>query len=447
MNKPALIDNYFEKYAADASVWKITANYPKALRQVVVIPAYAENEMLFGTLVSLARNPASQLEKTLIICVVNNKQDAGSVVRENNFQTIQRLDALIENKSAYACVSGSGQEKIMQEIAASPLKLGYVDASSHGCEIPRNEGGVGMARKIGMDAALSLLRETMDEPGLILSLDADTRVEPNYLEAISQYFTNNTHAAVVAYAHDLPEEPEMREAICCYEIFLRYWVLGLRYARSPYAYHAVASTIVTTARAYLDVRGMNRRAAGEDFYFLNKLAKLGQIGHVNTTKIYPSARISDRVPFGTGAAMERTLSGQRMRHLLYDPRVFDILAKWLLLMKDSCREDPRNILEKADNIHPRLSAFLMQRRFTDVWTKIGKNVKSTNHLHRQFHIWFDGFETLKLVNDLTRNIYPGIDMYDALSTLLKQMSKTHPDDLFCSRDSAAGILRYLRAMD
>ena len=39
------------------------------------------------------------------------------------------------------------------------LRIGYIDASSEGYEIPDNEGGVGMARKIGMDMALNLLVE------------------------------------------------------------------------------------------------------------------------------------------------------------------------------------------------------------------------------------------------------------------------------------------------
>ena len=38
------------------------------------------------------------------------------------------------------------------------MKIGYINASSKGYEIPRNVGGVGMARKIGMDKALRLLK-------------------------------------------------------------------------------------------------------------------------------------------------------------------------------------------------------------------------------------------------------------------------------------------------
>ena len=50
-----------------------------------------------------------------------------------------------------------------------------------GYEIPQNTGGVGMARKIGMDMALRLLKKSSTPRNLILSLDADTLVQNNYL--------------------------------------------------------------------------------------------------------------------------------------------------------------------------------------------------------------------------------------------------------------------------
>jgi len=54
--------------------------------------------------------------------------------------------------------------------------------------------------------------------------------------------------------------------------------------------------MICTVDSYIAVRGMNRREAGEDFYFLNKLAKLGDIGQIHATTVYPSARPSRRVP-------------------------------------------------------------------------------------------------------------------------------------------------------
>ncbi len=134
---------------------------------------------------------------------------------------------------------------------------------------------------------------------------------------------------MVDYEHQMPADRVRQAAICRYEIFLRYWVLGLQFAQSPYAFHSIGSTIVTTDEGYLAVRGMNRREAGEDFYFLNKLAKAGPLRRIRETRVYPSGRLSARVPFGTGAAVAKMVSGSSGDFLLYDPRVFVVLRAWL----------------------------------------------------------------------------------------------------------------------
>ena len=54
-------------------------------------------------------------------------------------------------------------------------------------------------------------------------------------------------------------------------------MLGLGFAGSPYAYHSVGSTLAVRAEAYAIVRGVPKRAAGEDFYLLDKLAKVTPI--------------------------------------------------------------------------------------------------------------------------------------------------------------------------
>ena len=62
-----------------------------------------------------------------------------------------------------------------------------------------------------------------------------------------------------------------------YEYSLRYYVAGLTYAQSPYAFHTIGSTMAVNAEHYASVRGFPRREAGEDFYLLNKLAKVGSV--------------------------------------------------------------------------------------------------------------------------------------------------------------------------
>jgi hypothetical protein len=163
---------------------------------------------------------------------------------------------------------------------------------------------------------------------------------------------------------------------------------------------------------------MNKREAGEDFYFLNKLAKMGKVGYIKETRVYPSARSSTRVPFGTGKRIQRFLSGKHQEYLLYDPQVFTILAQWLELMKGACDFSVDEIILKAEKINPALKSFLVRCDFVAVWSKILGNVKDEKTLARQFNDWFDGLKTLKLINYLTYEAYPQIDMFEALGRIL-----------------------------
>jgi len=58
MNKPSLLEDYLEKYSAGKN-WHLVSGNIENISQVVVIPAYAEKEMLFPTLLSLAKNHPS----------------------------------------------------------------------------------------------------------------------------------------------------------------------------------------------------------------------------------------------------------------------------------------------------------------------------------------------------------------------------------------------------
>jgi hypothetical protein len=276
-------------------------------------------------------------------------------------------------------------------------------------------------------------------------------VRDNYLSVIKKYFTPEVKTAIVAYEHQMPETYEEQAAIVCYEIFLRYWILGLKYSKSPWAFHSIGSTIAVSTEAYIEVRGMNRREAGEDFYFLNKLAKTGKINYIKETCVYPSARSSTRVPFGTGKRIQRFLSGVcKEEYSLYDTRIFTILGDWLKLMNGCFLLDENEILIKAEIIHPLLRAFLKNSNFAIAWSRIRCNAKNEKILARQFNDWFDGFKTLKLIHYFTKEVYPQVNMFEALDRILsmsempglKQNSGTKIPEL----EDQINILQYLRSV-
>ena len=419
MNIPQNIEKYLKNYAVDDR-WRLVSKTQCSVDNAVVIPALVEKESLFRTLASLSENEQTELNRTLIICVVNNRGGHITSLEDiaNNQETIRLLNNVMEGDITADDLSSPSIDKICR----SRLKIAYVDASSPGSELPDKNGRVGLARKIGLDMALKAFN--YEKPGvkLLFCLDADTVVERNYLSAVRRFFEKEkATAAVVAFQHQDADDPSVQAAICCYEIFLRYYVLGLSYANSMYAFHSIGSTIACTADAYVAVRGMNRREAAEDFYFLNKLAKIGSVGLVNTTRVYPSARPSNRVPFGTGQRVIRFLEGGQDEYMLYDPKVFSILRKWLQLMLSCLDKDAGEILILAEKIHPLLESFLMANNFSVIWHRLKENSKSSDGLYRQFLFWFDGFKTLKLIHHLTENGISRIKMFTALTELLEMI--------------------------
>ncbi len=428
MESNRIIKKYLKNYSV-VDRWGLVSSATGGVDNAVVIPALAESDHLFEALAALSRNPKEELKRTLVICVVNNR-DAGHASPEDiadNQKTLKILISLIYKKNLKGEISGFTGHGFLEEIRESPLRLACVDASSPGRELPERSGGVGLARKTGCDLALTLFDYDSDSIKLIFSLDADTLVEENYLSAVRDCFEGEACiASVISFAHRYLERSKERAAIICYEIFLRYYVMGLEYAGSRYAFHSIGSTMAFTAGGYATVRGMNRRKAGEDFYFFNKMAKVGTVEKIDTTMVHPSARASERVPFGTGKRVGRFLNGEDEEYLLYDPAVFEVVKAWLLHMSSAGESRAEEILDKAGQIHPGLEIFLETQKFREVWPRLVENSGNDNRLRKNFSDWFDGFKTLKLINYLTRNGMPPVDMFQALKRLMEARGEKIP---------------------
>jgi len=205
------------------------------------------------------------------------------------------------------------------------------------------------------------------------------------------------------------------------EIFLRYYVLGLSFAKSEYAFHAIGSTMICTPEAYVKVEGMNKRKAAEDFYFLEKLAKIYSIGEVKSTFVHPSKRVSWRVPFGTGRSIDRYLSNTRDEYVLYDPKSFIVLKNWLEIFFRKSVEPSADYLKIAKNIDENLFQFLVEQDLPRFLSKVLLNSKNPAEIEKQKHYWFDAFRTLKLIHYLRDETYTNINMFDAIDELLKMM--------------------------
>jgi hypothetical protein len=184
--------------------------------------------------------------------------------------------------------------------------------------------------------------------------------------------------------------------------------------------------MVCRAEAYAAVSGMNQRQAGEDFYFLQQLAKTGVVDQIFTTKVYPSGRPSPRVPFGTGQRVRRFLDHAQDEYVLYDPRVYRILKEWLAAVADYVESDASVLLSRAETIAPQLKTFLVANDFAGVWSRLQGNSPDSKQVLSQFYRWFDGFRTLKLIHHLRDNGFPQRGMFESIATLLEWLGSPFP---------------------
>jgi len=358
---------------------------------------------------SLSENDPAFFPSSLILFVINNSPVSGDKIKEDNFKSLNLLRSIIDAKN---------NGDFSSEIINSGIQIGLIDASSEGNELNTKQAGVGLARKIGMDLSLTIFGYSNDTKKLIVCLDADCTISQTYLtNIINDFNKNDLSVAVVKFEHPVDGTDDYNAAIICYEIFLRYYVAGLIFAGSDYAFHSIGSTMMCDHNAYIKIGGMNKRKAAEDFYFLEKLAKIYPISKIYSATVYPSKRSSWRVPFGTGQRVTRFLSKSQDEYLLFNPAVFGILKEWLEIYNSDAIFSPQNILSQAKEIHTELYNFLLQNNYPKQWEKILSNTKSSRQLIHQRKIWFDGFKTLKLIHHLRDTAFPRLNMFDALDML------------------------------
>ena len=365
----------------------------------VVIPSLAESATLPATLSSLAANPPETLGIFLILVVVNHRPDSSPEDRADNRAT---LDLLVGGNDRW-----------------ETLNLAWVDAASPGLELPLKGGGVGLARRIGMDLALTRLDRSAADP-LLVCLDGDTVVRPDYLPAIIEHFRNcRAGAAAIPYLHQRGSIPQAERLISRYELYLRGYILGLELAGSPYAFHSVGSAMACRASAYCAIGGMNSRQAGEDFYFMQQLFRTVGVEQLVGTIVHPSPRPSHRVPFGTGRSVQRMAAGGEGELLFYRPECFRILKEWLALVAQGANVDGAALFDRSAGISLCLAEYLQINRFAEVWDKLRRNHPVQRALMTAFHGWFDGLKTMKLIHHLSTGPFPRCEAEESLPFLFE----------------------------
>ena len=406
----SIVNQYFNRFPFRKI--NIALEPSKDLKIIVVIPSYNEKNIQ-PTIDSLFLKQDDFSFNVEVIVLINNSESEIEEIKEQNLLTLKTLQNLSETYSK-------------SNMHLIPVLIGDLDAK---------HAGVGWARKLGMDIATQRFR-TINFNGTIVGLDADTVVESNYLNSIYSFFSNNNfNAASIYFEHPITGDSFSDvhlEQIKYYELHLRYYKNSLKYSNLPYSFHTIGSAFALTASAYARQGGMNRRKAGEDFYFINKLIKGEIFGEINDTIVMPSPRVSNRVPFGTGRAILEGLNTQKDLSLTYDFQSFEVIHSWI------------NRIETKDFKYGNFPEILKAYMGEEIWIKHHTTMLNNTNSHKSylklFYNTFDAFWMLKFIHYLRDNYYPNTRLLDNTNALLIKMN-------YPIISSITSQLEFLRKLD
>ncbi|MCK5856406.1 MAG: hypothetical protein KAG64_02885 [Bacteroidales bacterium] len=283
-----------------------------------------------------------------------------------------------------ACNNNQSSIKMIQETAEFPFEI--IDKSSLGQGWKAKKLGVGWARKTLTDRILDKAKED----DIIISLDADTTFSENYFSTIEENLKKHPKAPAIAvpYYHPLSKKEAEDRAILHYEIYMRYYLINLFRINSPYAFSALGSAIAMPVWALRKIGGLSPKKSGEDFYLLQKMVKFRPILNWNDEKVFPAARFSNRVFFGTGPAMIKGNDGDWSSYPIYPMDLFNQIAEFYKLIPQLFE---KNISTPIDSI------FGNTNDCNIIWENLRKNNKDLPHFTKAIHDKFDGLRILQFL--------------------------------------------------
>lgn len=269
----------------------------------------------------------------------------------------------------------------------SDKRIEILDRSSRGKGWPPKGHGIGFARKYLMDH----ISRKANENDIIISMDADTIFDKGYFYSITENLRINPAASAISvpYYHRLSHSTELNRAILRYEIYMRAYAINMWRISSPYCFTALGSAMAMPVWAYRAAGGITPKMSGEDFYFLQKIVKTGRLLHWNGEQVYPAARLSDRVYFGTGPALIKGIDGDWSSYPVYNNSLYDEVAETYKLFGQLYKK----------NVPSPLDDFL-SRKFNELpWDALRQNFKTQAHFVRACHEKIDGLRILQFLKE------------------------------------------------
>jgi len=375
------------------------------LNIVVVIPCHDESNLLAS--LQALRNCDAPTCAVEVIVVINHSENSDISVKQQNENTFLAAQKWIKDTQQ----------------STDFIEFYLIKAF----DLPKKHAGVGLSRKIGMDEAAFRLHQINRPQGIIACFDADSLCQKNYFVALEKHFVENpkNSACSIYFEHEINGKEyaeSVYKAIILYELHLRYYVHALRFANFPYAYQTIGSSMAVRAKDYRKQGGMNRRKAGEDFYFLHKFIPLGTFTELKKTVMLPSPRPSHRVPFGTGKAVQDILDKKNEEEYpTYDFQVFQDLKIFLSQVNNFHLLKQKNEQQQLVAQMPKsIQDFLKSYNFEKKLKEIQGNSTNLASFRKRFFHWFSAFIALKYVHFARDSFYPNIPVTSATKWLLEQ---------------------------
>lgn len=368
-------------------------------QDVLVIPAYREDPTLLERLAQL-----QPVAGPVLVMLVLNRPDTDSDELCN--QPLRDAISALPRRAGDAPLF----------VLAPDVTLYLHDMDNIAGPLPA-AAGVGLARKTGCDIALNWWRAGAIASDWLHLTDADATLPRDYLRRL-RAAPRDIVAATFPFHHTAAGDGSLDRATALYELRLHHYVLGLEYAGSPYAFHTLGSALAVRTTAYCHVRGIPRRAGAEDFYLLNKLAKVGKLARLDGECIQLASRASARVPFGTGPAVAALQAMQAPcdAKLFYDPRGYAALRALLRALPHAASAGDWNVaraLQQAgiDSNLARLAEHaLVAMGAAQALAHCRRQGRTQASFTRHFHQWFDGSRTLKFMHALRDGALPAVSL-------------------------------------
>jgi hypothetical protein len=393
------LEHYFNRYSTLPPFFADAPDSNTAV--IIIIPCY-DDEYIFNTLASLESSAAaSSLLQPDRSQPTNHHKRCCEVIVHVNSGISSPHEIVMRNRNIYNKLQLLADEGYYKGFRLLPFITENVG---------RKKAGVGYARRLAMDEALRRFAHINNPDGLIVSLDADTLVARNYIDTLLTAADNrNTACFTFQFRHNCDANlypTNVINACQLYEMYLRYYRLALKLFHSPFAIHTIGSCFAVRANAYSRIGGMPPKQGGEDFYFLQKATKMQKVCEIHLPVVFPSPRISNRVPFGTGPSVKNIVETGYLK--VYNFQLFLLLKQFYdNLHTFSEKSPPQEIVR-----------FTGDANFQNIINECSKNTASIDAFVKRALNFFDAFFIVKFLNTFNNSTtFPPVDILTSVKQL------------------------------